>query len=41
MKKTYIYKGQNKIELVGYGVVFPGDEIILDYEIRNCIMYIF
>lgn len=35
MKKIYIYKGKNKIELIGFGIVAPGDEVEVDFEINN------
>lgn len=33
--KTYIYKGQNEIELPGQGIVKPGQEIKSDKNINH------
>lgn len=35
MKKTYVYKGENEIELPGIGIIKPGQEITTEKEINH------
>ncbi len=35
MTKTYIYKGQVKVDVPGFGIVKPGEQITTEKEIKH------